>query len=74
VIRWEPRRLGIEKAWAAKRALSRPETADANCSYFILAERCARFPFSTRGGDVGFLPLANQDLILFSRRGHFPVQ
>lgn len=36
-----------------------------------MAERCARFPFSTRGGDVGFLPLANQDLILFSRRASF---
>ena len=68
MIRWEPGRLGTEKAWAAKRSLSQPETADADCSYFIVAERCARFPFSTRGGDVGFLPLANQDLILFSRR------
>jgi len=71
VIRWGPGRLGTEKAWAAKRSLSQPETADADCSYFIVAERCARFPFSTRGGDVGFLPLANQDLILFSRRASF---
>ena len=68
MIRWEPGRLGTEKAWAAKRSLSPPETAGADYSYFIVAERCARFPLSTRGGDVGFLPLANQDLILFSRR------
>jgi hypothetical protein len=68
VILWERGPLGSEKAWAVKRLLLQPETADARCSYFIVAERRPRFPFSTRGGDVGFLPLANQDLILFSRR------
>lgn len=71
MIRWEPGYLGSEKAWAVKRLLLQPVTADARCSYFVVAERWPRFPFSTRGGDVGFLPLANQDLILFSRRASF---
>lgn len=71
MIRWEPGPLGSEKAWAVKRLLLQLVTADARCSYFIVGELCARFPFSTRGGDVGFLFLANQDLILFSRRASF---
>lgn len=45
-------------------------TGDARCRLFIfiVEEHCAGFPFSNRGGDVGFLPLADQDLILFSPR------